>query len=248
MTYENIVTGQFIQRVNRFVAEILIDGVLTTVHVKNTGRCKELFIEGVTVYLEPAKNPDRKTKFSLIGIEKAPFLINIDSQIPNAVVEEVLKAVQEYQKIGRTDYPNIALIQEFSNFFPGLQLIIREKTYGKSRFDVYYELENGTKGFIEVKGVTLEDQGIARFPDAPTSRGTKHILELKESLEDGYKSYIFFVIQLSPVKWFEPNKVTDKVLSDALVLAQKAGLGIFCYDSIITEDTIYLNQQIPVKL
>lgn len=249
MKYDNIIEGKFIKRLNRFIAEVELKGEVVQVHVKNTGRCKELFIPGVTVYLEPAKNPERKTKYSLIAVVKENYLINIDSQVPNGVVEELLKEVMAYQQ-GQaiTVYShNIDLIMEFSARFPGLSYIKREKTYNNSRFDIYYELVSGTKGFIEVKGVTLEDDQVARFPDAPTERGSKHIGELMDSIHEGYVSYVFFLIQLSPVKWFEGNRMTDPKFCQTLSKAYKEGVTILCYDSLITENSIVVNQPIPFR-
>ncbi len=232
MKYDVVVQATFIRRINRFIAEVELDGHVIQVHVKNTGRCAELFIKGVTVYLEPAKNPDRKTKYSLVAIVKNGILINIDSQIPNAVAQEALENNDFLKElIGETTY------------------IRREVTYQKSRFDIYYENENtGAKGFIEVKGVTLEDEGIAMFPDAPTLRGTKHIRELMDSVGEGYQSYILFVIQMKGVHVFKPNHRTDPVFSETLIEAEKNGVTILCLDSIVTPDSIVLDQPIPVEL
>ncbi len=230
MRYHQVIEGKFIRRLNRFIAEVEVEGQVETVHVKNTGRCKELFIEGVRVFLEPAKNPDRKTRFSLVALYKGDLLINIDSQIPNAVAFE--------------SFENNTYIQKL---FGKVTFLKREVTYGKSRFDLYYENdETGKKGFVEVKGVTLEENRESRFPDAPTLRGVKHINELVESLREGYESYILFVIQMKGVDSFRPNDRTDPKFGQALRMAAEEGVGILCFDSIVRPDSIVLDK--PVKL
>ena len=232
MKYDVVVEATFIQRINRFIAEVELEGQVIQVHVRNTGRCAELFIKGVKVYLEPAKNPERKTKYSLVAIIKNGILINIDSQIPNAVAHEGLEMNASLQKIiGQPTY------------------IKREVTYQKSRFDLYYENnQKGTKGFIEVKGVTLENEGIAMFPDAPTSRGTKHIRELIDSVREGYKSYILFIVQMKGVYAFQPNQKTDPLFSETLSEAKRKGVNILCFDSIVTPDSILLDQPLMFKV
>lgn len=232
MQYHQVIEARFIRRLNRFIAEVEVNGQVEKVHVKNTGRCKELFIEGVRVFLEPAKNPDRKTKYSLVALFKGDLLINIDSQIPNGVAKE--------------SFAQNPYIREM---FGDVTFLKPEVTYGKSRFDLYYENDNtGKKGFIEVKGVTLEENGISRFPDAPTTRGVKHINELVASLGEGYESYILFVVQMKQVELFQPNDRTDPDFGDALRNAKEKGVGILCFDSIITPDSIILDQPIPVDL
>jgi len=175
MKYGKIVHGCFDKRVNRFIAEVFIDGIKKRVHVKNTGRCKELLLPGVDLLLEYSDSPNRKTKYSLIAVNKNGNWVNIDSQAPNAVAYEALKS----GKIAR---------------FKEIDLLRREVTYGNSRFDIYFE-RGKEKGFIEVKGVTLEEDGIAMFPDAPTTRGTKHVLELIKAIDEGYTAAILFIIQ-----------------------------------------------------
>ena len=170
MKYERIEIGRFIERPNRFIAYVEIAGKKETVHVKNTGRCAELLTPNASVYVQRAENPDRKTQWDLIGVRKGNRLINMDSQIPNKVVEEWIKQ---------------------GNLFPDAIVIRPEKTYRKSRFDLYVE-EGDRKIFVEVKGVTLEENGIVKFPDAPTERGIKHIEELCEATKEGYEAYIFF--------------------------------------------------------
>lgn len=228
MVYENIVEGIFIKRVNRFIAHVSINHQLEVVHVKNTGRCKELFIEGRKIYLQKSNNPNRKTKYSLISIYKGDELINIDSQVPNQVIYESIEQ---------------GLIADFD----GLKLLKREKTYGNSRFDLYYETET-RKGFIEVKGVTLEVDGLARFPDAPTTRGTKHVRELIEGQNDGYTNYIVLLIQMENVHLFTPNQDTDPDFASALKDAIQSGVTVKCYSSIITKNSIVLHKEIALQI
>ncbi len=226
MKYKNIVKGVFIERPNRFIAKVEINGNLETVHVKNTGRCKELLTPEATVYLERSDNPLRKTQYDLISVEKGNLLINMDSQIPNDVADEWLKKGLLFSKGA---------------------VIRREVTHNKSRFDFYIEDEN-RKIFLEVKGCTLEENGIARFPDAPTERGVKHINELIECLDEGYEAYILFVIQMKGVEYFEPNDKTHKSFGDALRKAQDKGVKILAFDSIVTPDSIMLDKEVKVKL
>ena len=222
MNYKNIVEGKFIKRVNRFVALVRLEDHIEEVHVKNTGRCKELFIEGAKVYLEKSTNINRKTNYSLISIYKDFRLINIDSQIPNYVVHDGLKEGR-IGEIGQVDF------------------IKREVTFGQSRFDLYFESKQ-RKGFIEVKGVTLENNGVAMFPDAPTVRGKKHVYELIQAKEQGYEAYIFFLIQMDNITKFKPNVLTDQKFSEALVEAEKKGVKILIYNSLVTKESIQLNK------
>ena len=227
MKYNNIVEGRFIERPNRFIAKVEIGGVTETVHVKNTGRCRELLVKGTTVYLEKSNNPERKTGYDLIAVLKnGKTLINMDSQIPNAVTEEWLKK---------------------GNLFSKDAVIRREVTHNKSRFDFYIE-EGGRKIFLEVKGCTLETDGIARFPDAPTERGVKHINELIDCTNLGFEAYILFVIQMKGIKHFEPNNVTHKAFGDALRNAENKGVNILAYDCIVTPDSIEIDKEVKVKL
>lgn len=223
MIYKNMVEGIFLQRLNRFIAQVLIEDKVELVHVKNTGRCKELFIEGTRVFLETSDNPNRKTKFSLIGVYKGEKLINIDSQVPNAVVFEGLMAGQ-IDEIGPVTFAK------------------REVTYGQSRFDIYYETEK-VRGFIEVKGVTLEEDGLALFPDAPTIRGSKHIKELTEGLDDGYVNYVFFLIQMDSVVSFRPHHERDIVLADNLYEGLSKGLKVLVYNSHVLSNEIWLKDK-----
>lgn len=228
MKYSNIVEGTFVNRPNRFIANVIIDEKPEKVHVRNTGRCKEILKEGTKVYLQKSNNPNRKTKYSLISAYKGNSLINIDSQVPNEVIYTSILSNK------------VAEIKD-------VDLLKREVTYGNSRFDLYYEKSN-SKGFIEIKGVTLETEGISMFPDAPTERGTKHVLEMIQSLEEGYESYIFFLIQMADVHSFKPNKIMDDKFSTALLKAKNAGVHILAYNSIVTKDQIYLNKKIKVLI
>lgn len=224
MKYNQIVEGTFVKRINRFIASVLINNEEILVHVKNTGRCKELFIEGAKVYIEKSDNLNRKTAYSLISIYKNDLLINIDSQVPNAVVHEGILEGK---------------ISELSDIIK----LKREVSYGKSRFDLYYETPT-EKGFIEVKGVTLECSGIARFPDAPTDRGRKHIYELIEASKVGYTNYLFFLIQMNNIYSFEANWETDPKFAEALELAKQHEIKVLVFNSIIDKNSIYMNNRL----
>jgi len=229
MKYQQIISGRFISRPNRFIAKVEIDGREETVHVKNTGRCKELLLPGSTVHLSVAQNPARKTKYDLIGVEKQrpnrPTLtVNMDSQIPNNLAAEWLP---------------------ISGLFSSQAVIRREVTYGKSRFDLYVE-DGPRKAFIEVKGVTLEQDGVARFPDAPTQRGIKHINELIDCRKQGYEAYLLFVIQMKEIHTFSPNDQTHQAFGDALRKAAKEGVQLLAMDCIVKSDEITIHQ--PVKI
>ena len=226
MKYERIKVGTFVERPNRFIAYVNIAGRKETVHVKNTGRCRELLIPGATVYVQESDNPNRKTKWDLIGVKKGNRMINMDSQITNAVVKEWI---------------------EKGNLFANSSLIKPETTYGQSRFDLYVE-EGERKAFIEVKGVTLEEDGIVRFPDAPTERGVKHVEELCHAVSEGYEAYVIFVIQMDKVSYFTPNERTHKAFGDALRKAKKAGVHILAYDCKVKKDSISLYKEVPVIL
>ena len=226
MKYERMKKGEFISRPNRFIANVIIDGKEEICHVKNTGRCKELLTPNACVFVQESDNPNRKTKFSLIGVIKGERYINMDSQVTNIVVREWI---------------------EKGNLFEDVKLIKSEKKYGNSRFDLYVEAGE-RKIFIEVKGATLEEDGIVRFPDAPTERGVKHINELCECIKDGYEAYIIFVIQMKDVKHFEPNVKTHKEFADALKKAQKAGVNVIAVDCEVTEDSIDKRDDVKVIL
>lgn len=226
MKYKNITIGEFIERPNRFIAKVHIDGVVHTVHVKNTGRCKEILVPGATVYLEKSDNPDRKTVYDLVSAKKGERIINMDSQLPNYLVEEWLKK---------------------QNVIKDISFIKREKTYGKSRFDFYIEAGD-RKIFMEVKGVTLENDNIVSFPDAPTERGVKHINELIEAQNEGYEAYIFFVVQMKDVDYFTPASDKHKEFADALKHAFDKGVNIIAYDCQVNEDEVCICDEVKVVL
>jgi len=228
MLYKTVREGTFICRPNRFTAHVLIDGSPETVHVKNTGRCREILQEGARVLLEEASNPERKTRYSLISAWKGDVLINIDSQAPN---EAVFRALKECRLPSFGDLP----------------VIRRERFFGASRFDLYFEAP-GRKGFIEVKGVTLERDGTALFPDAPTVRGTRHVYEMARAVEEGYEGYILFLIQMKGVTCFTPNRVMDPAFSDSLTEARSRGVRILAFDCAVTENNLVPDREIPVIL
>lgn len=231
MIYENMIKATFIKRPNRFIAHCIVNGKEEIVHVKNTGKCKELLVPGCTVYLQEHDNPNRKTKYSLITVIKDKRLINMDSQVPNKVAYEALVN----KKI----------------LLPGLDeditFIKGEKTYKSSRFDIYIETKN-KKAFVEVKGVTLEEDGVVLFPDAKTDRGVKHINELVEAKKDGYESYILFIIQMKGVKYFTPNIKMHKEFADALKNANLNGVNIIAYDCDVDYNYISINKKVNVIL
>lgn len=225
MDYQKVVEGIFIERPNRFIAKVMLPEGEAIAHVKNTGRCRELLIPSARVYLEDhGDDTTRKTRYSLISVWKDDMLINMDSQVPNTVAADALKR---------------GLITEL----PRADLIKREKTFGDSRFDIYYE-SGDQKGFLEVKGVTLEENGIARFPDAPTIRGTKHIMELIKAKKEGYEASILFLIQMKGPVSFEPNRSMDPGFADAVELAKRSGVRILAYDSIVTPNTIFIGKRV----
>ena len=226
MRYENITEGIFLERPNRFIAHVEIDKRVEVCHVKNTGRCRELLVPGTPVFLEKSSNPNRKTQYDLIAVKKGNRLINMDSQIPNKVVEEWLLK---------------------GNLFGEGAVVKREVTYGNSRFDLYIETPD-KKCFMEIKGVTLEEDGVVRFPDAPTQRGVKHVKELCRCIEDGYQAYIMFVIQMEDVRYFEPNEATHPEFGEALREAQKAGVHILAYACDVRKDLINLSKPVRVYL
>lgn len=224
MNYSRTVRGIFLNRPNRFIAICLVDGVETTCHVKNTGRCRELLIPGVTVILAPGENPARKTPYDLVAVYKGDRLINMDSQIPNRAAEEFLPTL-----------------------FPGDLQIFSERSFGNSRFD-FFLIHEGREIYLEVKGVTLEEDGIVRFPDAPTQRGTKHIRELIAAKKAGYGVCLLFVIQMESVRYLTPNDRTDPAFAAALREAADEGVRILAYDCHVTEDSMTLKSPVPVVL
>lgn len=233
MKYDKIVKGRFIERPNRFVAYVDINGQIEKCHVKNTGRCKELLVPGAKVILEDFDNKmgTRKMRYSLIAVYKGDMLVNMDSQVPNKVAEEALRE-------GTLMLPDLDT----------LTVIKREKTYGNSRFDIYVEDINGRKGFVEVKGVTLEADRIASFPDAPTERGVKHVKELIKAHEEGFYAAILFVIQMRPMKYFTPNYVTHQAFGDTLAEASKAGVHVLAQECFVEEDGLVLDKEVEVVL
>lgn len=226
MIYKDIKEGVFLERPNRFIALVEIDGKIQKCHVKNTGRCKELLIPGVKVYVQEQNNPNRKTKYDLINVIKGERMVNIDSQVPNKLVYDWILE---------------------GNYFKDLLHIQREKTFGNSRFDLYLETKS-RKIFIEVKGVTLEEDGLVRFPDAPTQRGVKHIKELSQSIKEGYEAFVFFVIQMENVKKFQPNDLTHYEFGQALREGKANGIKILAYDCKVGKDRIKLGKPVPVDL
>lgn len=221
MRYEQIQAGTFLSRPNRFVALVEIEGAMEKCHVKNTGRCRELLVPGARVYLEKGKTPGRKTAYDLIGVEKGKVYINMDSQAPNQVAREWLMQRWEVVK--------------------------PECKFGNSRLDFYLE-QKERKAFLEVKGVTLEENGIARFPDAPTQRGIKHLEELMKAAELGYEAYVLFVIQMKGIRWFAPNDEGHPAFGETLRRAAGAGVKVLAYDCIARPESLVLDDPVEVRL
>jgi A/G-specific adenine glycosylase/sugar fermentation stimulation protein len=226
MKYDRVKTGKFIERPNRFIAYVELGGQTETVHVKNTGRCAELLKPGAQVYLQEAANPERKTRWDLIAVEKGKRTINMDSQAPNVLVKEWL---------------------ESGHLFQDITTIRPEYTHGDSRYDLYVEAD-GKKILIEVKGVTLEEDGVVRFPDAPSERAVKHVNGLVDAIKEGYETYVFFVIQMKDVRYFTPNMDTHPAFGEALKAAQEAGVHVVAYDCQVTSDTVSIAEEVPVVL
>lgn len=226
MKYSNICEGRFLERPNRFIAYVEIEGRRTKVHVKNTGRCRELLTEGTRVYLEKSDNPNRSTAYDLVAVEKGELLINMDSQAPNLAVYEWLLA---------------------GGLLPDPTLVRPETTFGSSRFDFYLEAGE-VKAFVEVKGVTLENDGIVRFPDAPSERAVKHVEELIAAGQAGYQVYVLFVVQMKGVKYFLPNEKMQPEFACALSEAARQGVHVLCYDCIVEPDEMRLDAPVKVYL
>lgn len=227
MEYKNIVKGRFLERPNRFIAKVVIgDDRIETVHVKNTGRCRELLRKGASVYLEKSDNAKRSTAYDLVAVEKNGRMINMDSQAPNRAVEEWLRE---------------------GGLFSDVVLVKPEVTYGNSRFDFYMETGE-EKIFMEVKGVTLEEDGVVRFPDAPSDRAVRHVEELAAAAGAGYRVFVMFVIQMEGVKYFTPNRDTHPRFAQALCRAAEEGVEILAYDCRITSDSMTINRPVPVVL
>lgn len=225
MKYDNITEGEFVSRPNRFIANVLINGKNEVCHVKNTGRCRELLQAGAKVILTRSDNPARKTRYDLVAVYKNDILINMDSMAPN-------KAVHEWLAEGG--------MGEFTRLCP-------EHTIGDSRFDFYGEIGE-RRIVIEVKGVTLENEGIVRFPDAPTERGAKHLSGLIRLASEGYEAYAFFVVQMKGMKYFTPNRDTDPVFSDMLVKASESGVHIICRQCDVFPDGMTICEPLEIRL
>ena len=237
MTYQDIHAARFLARPNRFIAQVELGGRMETVHVKNTGRCKELLLPGCTVYLEGSSNPARKTKYDLVAVEKVrpglpPLLINMDAQAPNKVFAEWMAA---------------GLGSEQG--LPRPTLLRPETAWGNSRFDFYWELpESGRSGFIEVKGCTLEENGLALFPDAPTERGVKHLRELIACRQAGYEAAVCVVVQMEGMTAFSPNDRTHPEFGAALREAARAGVKLLAAECSVTPDSLTMTKTVPVRL
>lgn len=225
MQYENMVPGIFLCRPNRFIAHVEIDGKTEIVHVKNTGRCRELLPEGAKVWCQKSSNPNRKTQYDLICVEKGSRMINMDSQAPNIAVGEWLRG----GGLGK------------------LENVRAEVTCGQSRFDFAFQ-KNGKPCFMEVKGVTLETDGVCAFPDAPTLRGAKHLRELTELAGEGYGAFVLFVIQMEDVKYLHPNDATDPAFSASLRQAEKAGVQVLAMDCSVSPEHMTLRRMVRICL
>ena len=225
MRYENMVAGQFLQRPNRFIAHVRIRGQEEIVHVKNTGRCRELLPAGAQVWCQEFDSPSRKTKFDLITVRKGKRLINMDSQAPNKAAAEWLAA----GGLGELDQ------------------LRAETTHGDSRFDFSF-VKDGKPCFLEVKGCTLENDGVCAFPDAPTERGAKHLRHLTELAKAGYGAYVLFVVQMGDVEYFHPNDTTDPAFGQALRLAANAGVQVLAMDCAVTENSMSIRKPVMVVL
>ena len=226
LQYHQVVKGRFLRRPNRFIAHVETEDGLQICHVKNTGRCRELLVPGAAVYLEKAANSARKTAYDLIAVEKGALLINMDAQAPNRVF-------QEWAAQG--------------HFLPDLKSIQPEYHYGESRLDFALTPEAGLH-LVEVKGVTLEENGVVRFPDAPTERGVKHIHELQRAVREGLGATLFFVIQMHGVDRFSPNDATHPAFGAALREAAAWGVQVYAYDCLVTPDSLTIHQPVPVVL
>ena len=226
MIYENILPAVFVDRPNRFIAHVELNGRLEVCHVKNTGRCRELLIPGCRVYVQHQPSPTRKTAYDLIAVEKGERLLNMDANAPNRVFNEYVRA-------GR--------------FLRGWSVIRPEMTHGDSRFDFYLE-SPGHRLFAEVKGVTLEDDGVMRFPDAPTERGVKHLEGLARCVQEGYEAWAVFVIQTENVRWMEPNRRTHPAFADALRQAAQAGVHLLALDCHTEPDRLEICRPVEIRL
>ena len=223
MRYGKTVRGVFVSRPNRFVARVEIDGTVETVHVKNTGRCREILVPGATVVLEDSGNPGRKTRYDLIAAYKNGMLINIDSQAPNKAFSEFI--------------PRSGLFGEDPQVFP-------EHSHGDSRFDFY--IESGKRRiFVEVKGVTKEIDGVCMFPDAPTDRGLKHVKGLETTLSEGFEAYVALIVQMKGMREFVPDYAIHEEFGRELEKAKSMGVGVLVYDCLVTEDSMTVDSPLP---
>ena len=218
--------GKFVSRPNRFIAYVEINGKVEVCHVKNTGRCRELLVPGAEVLVQKADNPERKTQFDLISVYKGEMLVNMDSQAPNKVFKEWA---------------------ENSNYFKNLTYIKPECKYNNSRFDFYLESDQ-RKIFVEVKGVTLENEGIVSFPDAPTERGIKHLKELEDAVKDGFEAYVCFIIQMEKCKYFAPSYINHPEFADALSHAKEMGVNVIALNCKVTKDELCAKDFIEVRI
>ena len=225
MQYSSMVTGHFLRRPNRFIAHVEIDGREEIVHVKNTGRCRELLPPGAEVWCQRSNNPNRKTKYDLITVRKGDRLINMDSQAPNIAAGEWLR----------------------SGGLGNIENLRPEVFHKDSRFDFSFT-KDGKTCFLEVKGVTLENDGVCAFPDAPTQRGTRHLRGLTEAAKEGYGAYVLFVIQMADVKYLHPNDATDPEFGAALREAAQNGVQILAMDCAVSETTMDIRLPVLVKL
>lgn len=222
--YEHVIPAQFISRPNRFIARVRIDSREETVHVKNTGRCRELLLPGAHVWLAEGANPARKTRYDLVAVEKGELLVNMDSQAPNKAAAEALPRL-----------------------FPGLTGLRPEAVFGDSRLDFCADLSD-KKLYVEVKGCTLEEDGVALFPDAPTERGVKHLHELENAVRAGHAAALLIVIQMKGVRVFRPNRRTHPAFADALLHARNAGVQVLAWDCLVTPDSLTLDQAVDVEV
>ena len=231
MIYLSVRKGQFLTRPNRFIAHVDLDGAQVVCHVKNTGRCRELLVPGHTVWLAEGDSPARKTQYDLIGVEKPTprglLPVNMDAQAPNRVFGEWAAG----GGLG---------------FLPSL--LRPETRFGDSRFDFYWEDGPERRGFWEIKGVTLEEDGVARFPDAPTLRGVKHLEELIRAREAGYETGVCFVVQMPGMRWVEPNDDTHPQFGQALRRAAQAGVRVLALGCRVEPDRLEITGEVPVKL
>ena len=239
MIYHDIHPARFLARPNRFIAQVELDGRVETVHVKNTGRCRELLLPGCTVYLEGSANSARKTRYDLVAVEKVrpglpPLFINMDAQAPNKVFAQWMEAGQG-EALG----------------LPRPTLLRPEKTWGNSRFDFYWELSKAGRsrqGFVEVKGCTLEENGLALFPDAPTQRGVKHLRELMACRAAGYEAAVCVVIQMAGMTAFSPNDRTHPEFGAALREAAAAGVKVLAVECAAAPCSLTMTRPVPVDL